>query len=103
VSKAPVLSPRPLRHVPRQASQLSGMYLPDDFSYDAWRGTCLSGRGDKKSKGEATETDNKFGFRGRMLVSIRTKSSPDIAQHRSEEGICTSKKLYYIRGTQPTS
>jgi hypothetical protein len=41
-----VLSPRPVRHGPRQASQLSGTYLPDDFSSDAWRGPCLTGRGD---------------------------------------------------------
>ena len=40
------LSPHPVRHVPRQASQISGTYLPDDFSCDAWRGTCLTGRGD---------------------------------------------------------
>jgi len=35
-----------VRHVPRQASQLSGTYLPDDFSCDAWRGTYLTGRRD---------------------------------------------------------
>jgi hypothetical protein len=41
------VSPRLLRHVPRPASQLSYTYLPDDFCCDAWRGTCLSRRGDK--------------------------------------------------------
>jgi len=40
------LSLRLVRHVPRQASQLSGMCLPNDFSCDAWRGTCLTRRRD---------------------------------------------------------
>jgi hypothetical protein len=37
------LSLPPVRHVQRQASLLSGMYLPDDFSSYAWRWTCLTG------------------------------------------------------------
>ena len=40
------LSHRLVRHGPRHASQLSGTYLPDDFSYDAWRGPFLTGRWD---------------------------------------------------------
>ena len=42
----PLLSLRPVRHVPRQASQLklSGSYVP--LSCDAWRGACLTGRRD---------------------------------------------------------
>jgi len=42
-----VLSLRPVRQCPRQAPQLCGTYLPDDFSRDAWRGHCLTGRGDR--------------------------------------------------------
>jgi hypothetical protein len=42
-----IVSPRPVRHVQRQASQLSDTYLPDDFSCDAWRWICLTGRGDR--------------------------------------------------------
>jgi hypothetical protein len=41
-----ILSLRPVRHGPRQASQLSGTYLPDDFGCDAWRRPRLTGRGD---------------------------------------------------------
>ena len=43
-----LLSLRPVRHCPRRASRLSGTYLPDDFSYDAWRGQCLTGRRDRQ-------------------------------------------------------
>jgi hypothetical protein len=41
------LSPRPVRHGPRQASQPSGTYCTclTIFSCDAWRGPCLTGRG----------------------------------------------------------
>ena len=45
-----LVSPRPVRHGPRQASQLSGTYLPDDFSCDAWRGPCLTGRGGRERR-----------------------------------------------------
>jgi hypothetical protein len=38
----PGVSLRQVRHVQRKASQLSGTYLPDDFSCDAWRWTCLT-------------------------------------------------------------
>ena len=38
-----------VRHCPRQASQLSGTYPPDDFSCDAWRGQCLTGRRDRQN------------------------------------------------------
>jgi hypothetical protein len=42
-----MVSPRLVRQCPGQASRLSGTYLPDDFSPDAWRGHCLTGRGDR--------------------------------------------------------
>jgi hypothetical protein len=44
-----VLSPRPVRHGPRQAPQRksSGRYVP--LSCDAWRGPCLTGRGNTGS------------------------------------------------------
>jgi len=43
------LSLPPVRHVQRQASLLSGTYLPDDFSSYAWRWTCLTGGKDNKA------------------------------------------------------
>jgi hypothetical protein len=44
-----VPSLRPVRHVQHQASQLSGTWLPDHFSCDAWCWTCPTGRGDRDS------------------------------------------------------
>jgi hypothetical protein len=57
-----------------QESQLSCTYLPDDFSCDAWRGTCLTRRRD--SVGAFAFTS----FRSRDLMSRDSASANRVAE-----------------------
>ena len=63
------LSPRPARHAPPQASQLSGTQLPDDFSCDAWRGPCLTGRGDNFNSNNFATTTLKLLFLNNTIIN----------------------------------
>jgi hypothetical protein len=43
-----LVSPRPVRHFPRQAWQLKPRFCLTTFSCDAWRGKCLTERRDAR-------------------------------------------------------